>query len=210
VDGERPVSQSLRVDPARIKIGDEPLLNYLKPVSIAFHKPPGYICSRSREREGHKIIYDLLPPHYISRKPAINVAGRLDKWASGLCVLTDDGQFAHQCLKRGHERHYLVQLFKDITDEQIAKLSSGEIMLPGEDKPLLPVEVSIQDNAKSVTLTMKEGRYHQIRRMMEYLGNSVDNIKRTQIAGIELGNLEVGQFRDLSQEELDSIASNKV
>ena len=84
--------------------------------------------------------------------------------------------------------------------------ASGKMMLRGEETPLLPAQVQVLDQSgRSVRVVLREGRYHQLRRMFEAAGNRVETIKRVRVAGVKLDNLEVGKHRVLTSEEIASL-----
>lgn len=109
VDGIRPPSQSLRVNPARLMINGKPAVELVRPlIGVALHKPAGYLCSRERDEKA-AIVYDLLPAEWARRRPGLEICGRLDKEATGLVLLSQDGKINFSAIQRGHEREYEVQ-----------------------------------------------------------------------------------------------------
>lgn len=112
------------------------------------HKPRGYVCSRKRETES-KIIYDLLPSSFIKRKPLLVPAGRLDKWASGLLILSQNGEIIQRLTspkrKKPLGKQYEVQLQKPLTGKEEEIFASGELMLKSDTKPCLPAKFEVID-----------------------------------------------------------------
>jgi 23S rRNA pseudouridine2605 synthase/23S rRNA pseudouridine2604 synthase len=155
--------------------------------TILLHKPVNYVCSR--DGQGSKTVYDLLPKKYES----LQIAGRLDKDSSGLVVLTDDG-ILHNILTHpsyDKEKQYDVTTDSYVSDLQIEKLLKG---VPIGDERLAQA-VRIRRLAdKRVEMTLKEGRNRQIRRMFESLGHQVVRLHRTQLGPYTLGNLAEGKF----------------
>jgi 16S rRNA pseudouridine516 synthase len=157
-------------------------------------------------------VYELLPPRWRDRKPAISTIGRLDKETSGLLLLTDDGGFLHRVIapKSNVTKRYRVTLARALRGDEVDVLASGTLMLDSEVKPLLPVVMEIVPGASQsepvVAVTLTEGRYHQVRRMFAALGNHVSDLHRDRIGGLSLpGSLAAGQYRILEPQEIDVI-----
>lgn len=112
------------------------------------HKPRGYVCSRKREGDS-KIIYDLLPSSFMRRKPLVVSAGRLDKWASGLLVLSQSGDIIQRLTSPKRKttlgKQYDVQLEKPISGKEAEIFASGELMLRSETEPCLPALFEVID-----------------------------------------------------------------
>jgi 16S rRNA pseudouridine516 synthase len=168
---------------------------------LMMHKPLGVTCSH---KEAGALVYELLPPRWRDRKPAISTIGRLDKETSGLLLLTDDGVLLHRVIapKSNVAKRYCVTLARALRGDEAGVLASGTLMLDGEDKPLLPVAMAIMpDTSMSepmVTVTLAEGRYHQVRRMFAALGNHVAVLHRDRVGGLSLpAELAPGQYRIL-------------
>jgi len=196
------------VNPLHITINGEPLAHPY-PLYIMLHKPRGYVCSSEHDIVGEtKIVYDLLPEKWIERRPPLTCAGRLDKWASGLVVLSQDGDLVYRITspkkKKGvMGKVYEIQLIHDLNGEEVKLFSSGELKLKSEDKPCKPAKFEIIDiPEKLVRITMYEGRYHQVRRMLAACGNRAVSIKRVATGPLQIGDLPVGHWRELTREEL--------
>ncbi len=165
---------------------------------LMMHKPLGVTCSH---KEAGPLVYGLLPPRWRTRKPAISTIGRLDKETSGLLLLTDDGGFLHRVIapKSDVSKRYRATLARPLRGNEVAVLASGTLMLDGEDKPLLPVDLDLTSNGVTSTpivdVTLTEGRYHQVRRMFAALGNHVTALHRSAVGGLQLpADLEPGQY----------------
>jgi 16S rRNA pseudouridine516 synthase len=175
-------------------------LDPLPPLTLLMHKPLGFVCSH---REPGRSVYDLLPPRWSRRDPAISTIGRLDKETSGLLLLTDDGGLLHRIISPKAEiaKRYLVSLENPLRGDEEELFKSGNMLLEGETKPLLP---AILDKIASnrCWLTITEGRYHQVRRMFAATGNHVTALHRDRIGRLDLPNLEAGGFRNLTDAEL--------
>lgn len=176
-----------------------------QPFTIMLHKPVGYTCSR--EDPGH-LVYDLLPKRWAFRKPLLSTIGRLDKDSSGQLLLTDDGDLLHRIIspKTNTPKQYHVVLREDVRGDESTIFSSGSFCLKGDEKPLRPA-VWKPNNAREGTMVLSEGRYRQIRRMFEAIGNEVIGLHRFQTGGLELGNLKEGEWRVLQDEDIGRIFS---
>lgn len=164
---------------------------------IMLHKPVGMTCSH---KEAGKLVYDLLPPRWRMREPAISTIGRLDKETSGLLLLTDDGQFLHRVISPKHHvvKRYRVALARPLHGDEGEIFASGRLMLEGEDAPLMPAGYT-QDGPQQATVELSEGRYHQVRRMFAAVGNHVEGLHRDRIGHLDLPeDLAAGEFRILA------------
>ncbi len=162
---------------------------------LMLHKPVGYTCST---KDRGRVVYDLLPPRYRLRSPALSSVGRLDRDTSGLLLLTDDGQLLHRIIapKSKLPKVYLATLAEDLRGDEGAVFASGTLMLEGEKTPLLPAGLEVL-GPRSARLTLHEGRYHQVRRMFAAVGNHVQALHRERIGGLPLGELAAGEWRSL-------------
>ena len=162
---------------------------------LMLHKPVNTTCST---KDRGRVVFDLLPPRYRLRSPALSTVGRLDRDTSGLLLLTDDGQLLHRIIapKSGLPKVYLATLAGDLRGDEAAAFASGTLMLEGEQTPLLPAELEVL-GPRSARLTLHEGRYHQVRRMFAALGNHVDALHRERVGGLTLGALPAGEWRML-------------
>lgn len=171
---------------------------------VLLYKPTGVSCSHKEEGE---LVYDLLPERWRARTPALTTVGRLDKDTSGLLLLTDDGALVHRITspKARIGKKYLVTLARPLAGDEAERLASGTLLLERESEPLLPVTME-EHSPTSVTVTLHEGRYHQVRRMFAALGNHVEALHRFQVGGLRLPpDLPAGQHRRLTRAELDSV-----
>lgn len=172
---------------------------------VALHKPAGYVCSRARDVPEARLVHDLLPAEWARRRPGLEVCGRLDKEATGLVLLSQDGQLAAAAIARGHARVYEVETEKDIAAETEALFAAGTLRLRGEATPLLPARLE-RLGPRRARVEVREGRYHQVRRMFEATDNRLTAIARVAVAGVALGDLGPGQYRLLTEEELASLS----
>lgn len=157
--------------------------------TILLHKPVGYVCSRNGQ--GSKTIYDLLPEELHELKPI----GRLDKDSSGLLLLTNDGQLAHELTHPSRQKikKYEIQLDKPLLPLHRQMIQDYGVQL--EDGPSkFIVERMVDDDDKNWQIIMHEGRNRQIRRTFAALGYTVTKLHRTQFGNLALGKLKEGAF----------------
>jgi 23S rRNA pseudouridine2604 synthase len=163
---------------------------------IALNKPVG-IVSTTDEREPDNII------QHINYPDRLFPIGRLDKPSEGLIFLTNDGDIVNKILRAGnnHEKEYYVSVNKTITEDFIQKMGNGIPILGAVTKKCFVEKVS--DKVFKIILT--QGLNRQIRRMCEYLEYEVTKLKRTRIMNVELGYLQTGDWRELTDEEMSEI-----
>lgn len=191
--GQVVTSVSDKVEVAEVLVDGEPV-PFAEGLYVAFHKPLGCTCSHREEGE---LVYDLLPEMWLARNPAVNTVGRLDKETSGLLLLTDDGKFEHAMTspRRHVPKVYEFSTAAPIPPEAVGLFASGELMLQGEKTPCLPAELVITGE-NTGRLTLHEGRYHQVRRMLAAVGAPVQTLCRVEIGPMKLSdlNLEPGEW----------------
>lgn len=182
----------------QIEPGDEVLVNgqtirlAKNNVYIALNKPVGITCTSEKGVKGN--IIDL-----VNHPLRISHVGRLDKESEGLIFLTNDGDIINEILRpeNEHEKEYIVSVDKPITPDFIKQMSEGVKILGTKTKPAKVVELSKFD----FQITLTQGMNRQIRRMCEALGYEVYRLQRTRIMNIQLNNLPIGQWRDLTKKE---------
>lgn len=184
--GKAVKSPSDKVEPEEVLVDGEPV-PFVNGLYVAFHKPLGCTCSHREEGE---LVYDLLPEMWMARNPGVNTVGRLDKETSGLLLLTDDGQFEHAMTspRRHVPKVYEFTTSTPIPAEAVAIFAGGELLLQGEKTPCLPAELVITGPCAG-RLTLHEGRYHQVRRMLAAVGAPVETLCRVQIGPMKLVEL---------------------
>ena len=185
--------------PARMQV-DGQRLDPLPGMVILLHKPLGMTCSH---KEDGPLVYDLLPARWRRRDPAISTVGRLDKQTSGLLLMTDDGDLLHRLIspKRHIRKTYRATLARPLTGGEGAIFASGQMMLEGEAKPLLPAELEVL-GPREARLHITEGRYHQVRRMFAAVGNHVEALHREAMGGLRLDEgMAPGAWRVLGVKE---------
>lgn len=175
-----------------------------KKIYLMLNKPRGYVTTMKDEK-GRKKVLDLIYPKI---KEKVYPIGRLDLKSQGLLLLTNDGKFAYGIMHPKNEikKIYNVSVNKDITEEEIMKLEEGVYYDGVKTKPC-KVEVLFNSKEKSrFKITISEGKKRQIRNMVKtVLKGEVKKLKRIQIGTIKLKNLPVGQFRNLTEEEVLSL-----
>lgn len=169
---------------------------------LMMHKPAGILSATTDSSQPTAV--DLLPAELAGR---VHIAGRLDKDTTGLLLLTSDGQWSHSVTspRRQCRKCYRVTLAEAISEGAIEALETG-VSLHGEDMPTRPADVRVMGE-REIALTISEGRYHQVKRMLAAVGNHVVALHRHSIGGIELdSNLAPGGFRPLTPEERLSVS----
>ena len=174
------------------------LIEYHRYLYFVLNKPAGYVVSENEE-DGEPVS-KLLPEEYKNR---LKPVGRLDKNTSGFLLFTNDGETAHNLLspKKHVEKTYLVKCEKGVSSEDIRRLEEGVNIGDGETS--LPAKVKRGSDETEIYLTIHEGKYHQVKRMMVATCNKVISLKRISFGGLTLENLSIeeGEGRLLSDEE---------
>lgn len=175
-----------------------------KHIYIVLNKPQGYVSAT--EDESQHTVLELVPPELFRK--GLFPAGRLDKDTTGLMIITDDGDFAHRILspKKHVRKSYAVTLDIPVTAEMKEAFEKGVALSDGVCKP-----AGLAFGGKyDCTVTLFEGRYHQIKRMFGCFGAKVTALKRISIGGFSLPeDLPEGQCRELDESELDLIEKDR-
>ena len=221
VNGEKAKKPELKIDPETdvVEFGGEHIGARAEFVYYLLHKPAGYVSATEDTRE--KTVLELVPKD--GRRNLFPV-GRLDKDTEGLLLITDDGMLAHELLAPGKhvDKTYFVRVEGKLTVEKIEKLENGVDI--GEKKLTMPAKVEIvggswegagepepgrvrRENLPEVYtelhLTIHEGKFHQVKRMMEAVGTPVIYLKRISMGPLILpDDLKKGECRSLTDEEL--------
>lgn len=196
VNGRR-ASVGMRVLPGqKVKVNGELIINDIEPVYIAFNKPVG-IVSTTDTQEKDNII------NFIRHEQRIFPIGRLDKDSQGLILLTNDGDIVNKILRAGnnHKKDYLVRVNKPITKEFLTRMAQG---VPILDRVTRRCEI-VEINPYMFQISLIQGLNRQIRRMCEYFDYEVLKLERIQIMNIKLGNLGQGNWRNLTDAELEGL-----
>ena len=166
---------------------------------LALNKPTGYITTVT-DTHGRPTVVDL-----VNVPERVYPVGRLDLHTSGLLLLTSDGEFAERVTHPRYEieKTYIVRVARPFGAAALRKLQSG---IELEDGPIHPEKVRItSDDRRTVKMTIHEGRNRIVRRVFEALGSRVIELRRTRIGPVELGSLPLGNWRELSQAEIEGL-----
>lgn len=196
VNGRR-ATIGMRVLPGqKVKVNGELIVNDIEPVYIAFNKPVG-IVSTTDPQERDNII------NFIRHEQRIFPIGRLDKDSQGLILLTNDGDIVNKILRAGnnHKKDYLVRVNKPITKDFLTRMAQG---VPILDRVTRRCEI-VEINPYMFQISLIQGLNRQIRRMCEYFDYEVTKLERIQIMNIKLGNLGQGNWRNLTESELEGL-----
>ncbi len=187
---------------------------YAEKAYLMLHKPCGTECSQKPST--YPSIYSLLPSPLRQRPQkaavqGVQAVGRLDQDTTGLLLLTDDGKFIHRMSSPRHHvpKVYEVTVKHALEDKQVARLLEG-VVLDDDPKPVRAAACTIADpegERLHLRLTLTEGKYHQVKRMLAAVGNRVEGLHRSRIGGLVLpSDLAPGQWRWLSEADLARIA----
>lgn len=171
------------------------------PVYLMLHKPAGVV---SATEDRGKTVLDLLPDAY--KAMGLFPVGRLDKDTEGLLLLTNDGPLAHRLLSPRHhvDKVYYVQVDGRLDHTDVEAVSKGVIL--GDGYQCLPGKLELLGGGNAAYITICEGKYHQIKRMMAAQGKPVTYLKRIKFGGVELDQqLEQGGWRALTNEEIATL-----
>jgi 16S rRNA pseudouridine516 synthase len=195
VNGQEADDSGCRVNPAEVKVDGEPL-DHPDGLLLLLNKPLGLVCSHDG-REGPN-VYSLLPARWQRRNPQVTSVGRLDKDTSGLLLLTDQSPLVHRLTSPKHKvpKVYRATVDRDLSPGLITLFASGTLRLDDEEIPCAPAELKIV-TPREATLTLIEGRYHQVRRMFAAGGATVLTLHRERFGELEPGELAPGQWREL-------------
>ena len=170
---------------------------YREKVYIAMNKPTGFECSHNPQH--HQSVFSLLPPQLIER--GVQCVGRLDQDTTGLLLLTDDGAYLHALThpRRHVPKRYRMTTHEPVTDVQVAQLEAG-VELIGEKELLRAYQCQLEDS-QTLSFTIHQGIYHQVKRMIAAVGNHVVALHREQIGQFELVDIAEGQWVYLNNEQ---------
>lgn len=186
---------------------DGKAFGYSEHVYIMLNKPQG-VVSASRS-PGEKTVVDLVPQEL--KRNGLFPAGRLDKDTTGFVLITDDGDFAHEILspKNHVVKTYIAELDRAIDSENLEKFRNGLVLEDGYE--CLPAEIKVlSDDGKTVEIKLREGKYHQIKRMAAACGSHVNELHRCAMGSLVLDeNLAQGECRLITGDELALIKQEK-
>ena len=210
VNGKKEKSAKLQIDEERDQIYfDGQQLQYEEFVYYMMNKPQGVISAT--EDSKHRTVLDLLDD--LARTKEVFPVGRLDIDTHGLLLLTNNGQLAHALLspKRHVDKTYLAQVEGIMTQEDVETFAKG---IPLKDFTCQPAKLEIVSvdsvkNQSLVRVTIAEGKFHQVKRMVAYCGKEVVDLQRLTMGTLALDeNLERGEWRRLTKEELENLLAS--
>jgi 23S rRNA pseudouridine2605 synthase len=206
VNGKLVRELGTKVDPAKDLVTvDGRQVRVRRKQYIALHKPVGCVCSRNDER-GRPTIYQLLPAEWSN----VQSVGRLDYDTEGLLLLTNDGELA---LRLTHPRYGVTKLYEvtvegRVEPEQLLPLTRG-ILDEGERLKAQRARLLSATKSRSIIeVEMTEGKNREVRRMCAAIGLTVEQLRRTQVGKIKLGDLRPGRWRTLTETEIKTLLSH--
>ena len=201
VDGVPAKAADQKIDEtaAVITVDGEPVQGF-RLVTVMLHKPAGYVTSTEDPRD--RTVMELIPEQY--RRLGVVPAGRLDKETEGLLLLTNDGALNHRITapKHGMKKVYYAEHEGEAGEADVAAFREGLTLRDGLE--CLPAELEPLGPRKS-RITVQEGKYHQVRRMMASRGMTVRYLRRETEGGLTLEGLPLGAVRELTAEEVHSL-----
>lgn len=191
------------VDPAGLQLTlDGVAWAYREKAYVLMHKPAGYECSHHPSH--HPSVFSLLPPPLLQR--GVQCVGRLDQDTTGLLLFSDDGQFIHRMIspRKGIAKIYRATCAEPVTDAMLEALRQG-VALNDEPAPIAALACDRLD-ARTLRLTLAEGKYHQVKRMIAATGNRVETLHRETIGSHALSaDLPPGGWRWLEPADLQQL-----
>lgn len=184
----------------RVALDGNPL-SYEKYVYYMLHKPAGFVTATQDRHE--KTVMELLKD---APGKDLFPVGRLDKDTEGLLLITNDGALSHRLLSPAKhvDKTYLVRTAAAVTEEMLCRLEEGVDI--GDEKPTLPAKAALTKEG-DLLLTITEGRFHQVKRMLFAVGNEVVYLKRLSMGALTLdGRLSKGEYRALTEEEKTALS----
>ena len=201
VNGEIIKKADFKFDENAVKVCvKEKELFYQKFYYYMLNRPAGVVSATMDNHD--KTVLDLL-----KEAPGKDLfpVGRLDKDTEGLLLITNDGELSHNLLspKKHVDKTYLVETAAIVTEEMVGQLKQGVDI--GEDKMTLPAKVKLLED-KKIELTIMEGKFHQVKRMLKAVGNEVVYLKRLSMGSLTLdSDLNLGEYRSLTKEEITQL-----
>lgn len=208
VNGKTVTDGSVQVDENcdNIIIGRETVI-YQKYIYLMLNKPQGYVSAVFDKKL--PVVTELVPEEY--RHFDVFPVGRLDIDTEGLLVLTNDGDLCHRVLSPKYHvnKTYFVRCESPLKGEAVSIFEDGVIL--DDSYKTMSAQLNIDtDNPYECTLTIQEGKFHQVKRMMEAIGNKVVYLKRLSMGALRLDeNLSLGETRTLTQDEVNLMQTNK-
>jgi len=203
VNGRVVTEMGVKVDPGRdaVKVDGRPVKAKATVVTLMLHKPSGYVCT-TRDPQGRRVVTELLG----ARTERLYPVGRLDYDATGLLLLTNDGELAHRLTHPSFlvPRTYRVTVRGEVSRETLRQVAAGVEL----DERMVYPEVAVikwEPEKTVLEITVHEGRYHLIKRLMEQMGHPVMKLKRIAFGPLRLEGLPRGVFRELTGREVKAL-----
>lgn len=200
VDGRPERDSGRKIDPAKQQVSlDGELLRLRGRVVVMLNKPAGFVTATEDARD--KTVMELLPQQY--RHLELKPIGRLDKATEGLLLFTNDGDLLHRLIspKKEVPKVYYARHEGKASDADVQAFAEGLVL--GDGTQCLPAVLEPLGEGESF-ITVCEGKYHQVRRMMTSRGMPVTYLERRQEGQLTLGDLQRGQVRELTEAEIDT------
>jgi 16S rRNA pseudouridine516 synthase len=199
VDGRVAGSPEEKIDPERaeLRVDGEPVA-YARFTYVMLHKPAGLLTATEDKRQ--RTVLDLLPAPW--RRKGLAPVGRLDKDTEGLLLLTDDGELTHRLLSPGYhvDKRYYARVSADLEEADAAAFAAGMTLADG--LVCLPAGLEILSPRECV-VTLREGKFHQVKRMLAARGKPVTYLKRLSMGPLPLDEaLAPGEYRSLTDAEV--------
>lgn len=196
VDGKRAETGMKVSGNQEVKVGKKVVSKGNEMVLLAVNKPVGIVCTEEK-KEKKNII------RFLDYPVRITYIGRLDKDSEGLLLMTNNGDVINKMMRAGnrHEKEYKVTVDKAVTPEFIEKMGAG---VPILDTVTRPCKVK-QIGKYKFNIILTQGLNRQIRRMCEYFGYKVTRLERVRVMNIRLGNLKPGEYRQVTEEEIQEL-----
>ena len=196
VDGRRAEVGMKISDTQIVRVGKKEIRPKNEMVLLAVNKPVGVVCTEEKKEKNNIINFLKYPTR-------VTYIGRLDKDSEGLLLMTNNGDIINKMMRSGnqHEKEYKVTVNKPITPEFIEKMANG---VPILDAVTRKCKVEMIGKYK-FRIILTQGLNRQIRRMCDYLGYKVTKLERIRVMNIELGNLRPGEYRKVTDEEIQEL-----
>ncbi len=200
VNGNVIKDETFKVDAAAYIAIDDEAIELYHDVVIVLNKPAGYVTST--EDGMNPTVMALIPEKY--RRLGVYPVGRLDKDTEGLLVFTNNGELAHRLISPRHEveKEYVAYHEGNITETDIEAFRNGIVL---KDGTICKSAILKRLETGESSIILKEGKYHQVRRMMASIGKPVKYLKRIREGSLELGALGKGKVRELQKSEIAAL-----
>lgn len=198
VDGKKAQTGMKIIPGQEVRVGKKLVSKGDEMVVLAVNKPRGIVCTEEK-RERNSIV------RFLDYPIRVTYIGRLDKDSRGLLLMTNNGDIINRMMRAAnhHEKEYKVTVDKEVTDEFLEKMAGGVPILDTVTRPCRVRKIG----KYTFSIILTQGLNRQIRRMCEALGYEVKDLLRVRVMNIRLGSLKEGEYRELTDEELDELYS---